>query len=94
MLCGIVCCTTSKYSSLKYNTNSLIFSISALLNERYDNILNLHYHVKAEYYVFHAAGLKITYSGSRSYPEYIEIEGKLTQKIHIQVSYSLRIYRF
>lgn len=57
-----------------------------LLNERYGNILNTNFYINAHSTnIFHIAGLRITYSGSRSYPEYIEIEGKLTQKIRLQV---------
>ena len=65
---------------------NVFFSIAVLSNERFENILNRGYHVKPEFGVFNVGGLKITYSGSRSYPEYVKIEGKLTQKIHLQVS--------
>ncbi|XP_028407987.1 A disintegrin and metalloproteinase with thrombospondin motifs 9-like [Dendronephthya gigantea] len=57
-----------------------------LLNENYGNILNGGYSIRGDSSdSFHASGLRITYSGSRSYPEYIKIQGKLTKKIHLQV---------
>jgi hypothetical protein len=96
--CGLIwCCigivwfwyehdTLSKYCSLKQTPNLSILFIAVLLNERYGNILNTNFYINAHSTnIFHIAGLRITYSGSRSYPEYIEIEGKLTQKIRLQV---------
>ena len=78
--------TLSKYCSLKQTPNLSILFIAVLLNERYGNILNTNFYINAHSTnIFHIAGLRITYSGSRSYPEYIEIEGKLTQKIRLQV---------
>ena len=82
---GMVRCRSVWYNMLNYA--EYFFSISVLLNERYGNILNGGYYIKAaSTNIFRIAGLKITYSGSRSYPEFIKIQGKLTQKIRLQVS--------
>ncbi|XP_046840031.1 A disintegrin and metalloproteinase with thrombospondin motifs 9-like [Xenia sp. Carnegie-2017] len=62
------------------------YNYLALLDEKYRNILNGGYHVKGKSAnIFHISGLKITYSGAETYPEYIIIEGKLQQKIRLQV---------
>lgn len=57
-----------------------------LLDEKERSIINGHYRINSESKLtIEALGLKITYSGSKSYPEYIKIDGRLKNKLYVQV---------